>query len=81
MQLKERQRVCTHAKLQCRSSVIEQDLAIVTTIRQMELEHLLAAQSNVSPEFLPAGETDNKGRLEGLAWWMGGISAANTRRQ
>lgn len=43
--------------------MIEQDFAVVTTIRQMELEHLLATQSDVPPELLPAGKTGDKGRL------------------
>lgn len=46
--------------------MIEQDFAIVTAIRQMELEHLLATQSDVPPELLPAGKADYKGGFESL---------------
>lgn len=46
--------------------VVKQDLAIITTIGQMVLENVLAAESDMSPELLPAGQTNEQGSLESL---------------
>jgi len=46
--------------------MVEQDLAIVTPVRQMILENVFAAKSDMSPELLPAGQANEQGGLESL---------------
>jgi len=46
--------------------MIKQDLAIVSALRQMELEDMFASQSNVTPEFLPAVDANYKGLPQSL---------------
>jgi hypothetical protein len=46
--------------------VIKQDLAIVSTLRQMKLEDVLASQRDMTPEFLPAVDANYKGLPQSL---------------
>ena len=46
--------------------MIKQDLAIVSTLRQMKLEDVLASQSDMTPEFLPAVDANDKGLPQSL---------------
>ena len=56
----------TNPNIQCALMMVEQDFAIVTPVRQMILENVFAAKSDVSPELLPAGQADEQGGLESL---------------
>jgi hypothetical protein len=55
-----------HAELQRLILMVEQDVAVVATVRKMELEDMLAPQCNVPPELLPATEANDEGCLESL---------------
>ena len=46
--------------------MVEQNLAIITTVGQVVLEDVLAAESDVSPELLPTSQTNEQGSLESL---------------
>ena len=46
--------------------MIKQNLAIVSTIGKMHLEDVLATESNMPPELLPARKTNKQRGFEGL---------------
>lgn len=47
----------THLQVQSTADVVEQDLAEVTTVRQMVRKVDLAAERDVPAEFVPPGKT------------------------
>jgi len=58
--------IVAYPKLEGALVVIKQDLAIVSSLRQMELEDVLASQSNMTPEILPAVDANYKGLPQSL---------------